>query len=384
MFSEQIGNLKKKLTAQQKVMIYGAYGYTGELIVKLAKKFDLLKHCVLAGRQEQKIRELMDRNQIKQDQIFDISVFSLDVKDKSILDAEIKKVDLVILTAGPFIDTSEAIVESCLRSGVHYIDITGEFEVFENILQNENRKTIAKEKGLAILPLNDTFREKYENEEPTDLEMALRFYNMQASRGTTKTMIKSMSRDGFVERRNGKLEKQSAITLKDFDFGTSTEKHKKTITCSSVPWGDVSTAFVSTNIPNIRIYFAASLAQKLLARFWFLFFIFNLILHFPFVATILVKLVDYVMPKGIEEKYVGDVKVEIIGRVYNKSGKEVYGRVITCEPYKLTAESALLAALRILTGDVKEYGCITPSIAFGTDYITFFDKSSIMVEQHKL
>lgn len=127
-YDQLIQTLIGKLSAGQKFMIYGAYGYTGELVVKLVKKFNLLNRVVLAGRSGEQLKSMMKRQQIEENSV-EYQVFGLDDRD---LDEHIGKVDLVMLVAGPFAHTSKRVVDSCLRTGVHYIDITGEcrFELF--------------------------------------------------------------------------------------------------------------------------------------------------------------------------------------------------------------------------------------------------------------
>ena len=127
-FDQLVQSLISKLDAGQKFMIYGCYGYTGELIVGLVKKFNLLNRVVLAGRSKEQILSLLKRQKIEENTV-EYQVFALDDQN---LDSYIGKVNLVMLVAGPFAFTSKRVVESCLRTGVHYIDITGECRYLRN------------------------------------------------------------------------------------------------------------------------------------------------------------------------------------------------------------------------------------------------------------
>jgi len=121
-----------------KWMIYGANGYTGELIARQAVKEGLTP--VLAGRRPEEIERL------GQELGCETRIFSLSV-DKTT--ETLKDIDLVLHCAGPFTDTSQPMVEACLASHTHYLDITGEIEVFEYI-HSKKRAKLAQEAGVLL------------------------------------------------------------------------------------------------------------------------------------------------------------------------------------------------------------------------------------------
>src|SRR4030067_639580 len=51
--------------------------------------------------------------------------------------------------AGPFIHTFRPMVEACLRAGTHYLDITGEYPVFESLAARDGE---ARAAGIMVLP----------------------------------------------------------------------------------------------------------------------------------------------------------------------------------------------------------------------------------------
>ncbi len=104
-----------------KFLIYGANGYTGELIAREAARRGL--QPILGGRSQNKVEPLAKELNLV------CRTFSLE--DKKSLEYTLKEVDFVIHCAGPFSLTSQKMVEACLRLGKHYLDITGEIEVFE-------------------------------------------------------------------------------------------------------------------------------------------------------------------------------------------------------------------------------------------------------------
>src|SRR5437868_5777863 len=119
-------------------LIYGANGYTGELIAREAVRRG--HRPILAGRHAEKIEPLA-RELGCEGRVFDLT--SGDVA------AALRNVDLVLHCAGPFVLTSAPMVQACLRAGAHYLDITGEIRVFESILRRGGE---AKERGVTLLP----------------------------------------------------------------------------------------------------------------------------------------------------------------------------------------------------------------------------------------
>src|SRR5436305_11305136 len=101
-------------------LIYGANGYTGELITRFAVEQGL--RPILAGRRADATRMVAAKYGL------DHRVFWLD--DASQLESALGEVTAVLHCAGPFSLTSRPMVEACLRSGTHYMDITGEIAVF--------------------------------------------------------------------------------------------------------------------------------------------------------------------------------------------------------------------------------------------------------------
>src|SRR5688572_2084319 len=97
-------------------MIYGANGYTGELIAREAVARGL--RPILAGRSNDKVLALATELDLPS------RVFGLD-------SPQLDGVGLVLHCAGPFSATAKPMIEACLEAGVHYLDITGEIAIFE-------------------------------------------------------------------------------------------------------------------------------------------------------------------------------------------------------------------------------------------------------------
>jgi short subunit dehydrogenase-like uncharacterized protein len=115
------------------VLLYGANGYTGVLIAKYAKQYNL--QPILAGRNEQAIKKLADELQLP----YKIS----DLDNAEQLKAALQNIKVVIHAAGPFAHTAKQMIDACLQTGTHYLDINGDISVFE-MIKSYNAK--AKEK----------------------------------------------------------------------------------------------------------------------------------------------------------------------------------------------------------------------------------------------
>src|SRR6478672_3396790 len=224
-------------------LIYGANGYTGELITRFAAERGMTP--ILAGRNAIAVEELAKKHHL------DYRVFSLDETER--LDAALQEVDVVLHCAGPFSITSRPMVEACLRNRKHYTDITGEIAVFEAAAKLDEK---AKDAGVMLMPgvgfdvvPSDCLAKHLKNRLPSATHLTLGFYGLgKISHGTQATMMLNAGNGGAV-RRGGKIERvPAAWKTREIDFG----KFKKTGV--TIPWGDVATAFYSTGIPNIEVY----------------------------------------------------------------------------------------------------------------------------------
>lgn len=337
-------------------MIYGANGFTGELAAREARRRG--HRPILAGRSGDKVRSLA------QELGLESRVFALD--DATAVASELFGVRTVLHCAGPFVRTSAPMVQACLGTGAHYLDITGEISVFETILAQGEA---AKDAGVALLPgvgfdvvPSDCLAAQLAAQLPDATHLDLAFYSAGSttSRGTLKTMVESFPHAGAV-RRNGRIVPVPlAYDAREIDFGPQVGKRW----AMTIPWGDVSTAWWSTGIPNLRVYTGASpkrIAQMRRAR--------------PFVRVLGWKPVKRLLVAAIERRPPGpSPELRESGRVYlwgearNARGQSVEARLSTPEAYRLTAASAVSAVEKVLAGEVSP-GAWTPSKAFGPGFV---------------
>jgi short subunit dehydrogenase-like uncharacterized protein len=345
-------------------LIYGANGYTGKLIVERAVKKGLKP--TLAGRTESKVQALA--NQFGLDYV----VFSLD--DVDVIASHLAKFPVVLNCAGPFSKTAKQMIKACLASGTHYLDITGEIEVFE-LAKSFHQKAVDKNiivmsgVGFDVVP-TDCMAKYLQSKMPdaTHLELAWAGLNGGISHGTMSTMVEGLGRSGAV-RENGKIVPQPTGHLgKVVDFGT-----KKLFTMS-IPWGDISTAYSTTGIPNIVVFTGVPKSSYNIMKFQFLF---NPIVKTDFVKKQIQNYVDKNISGPTPEQNEKG-KSLVYGKVSNKKGDVVEARLQTAEGYLLTAEMALIITQKVLENKSLAAGYHTPAGLFGHDLILEMPNSSFI------
>jgi short subunit dehydrogenase-like uncharacterized protein len=144
-------------------------------------------------------------------------------------------------------------LDACLATQTNYVDITGEIEVFEAMWSREEEIkragiTVVPGAGFDVVPTDCLAAYvASKSERPVSLIMALRGLE-SASRGTLRTAIRQVSKPVLC-RRAGAIVALEDRSPRWIDFGTGDEP------CVPVSWGDVATAFHSTGIGDITVYF---------------------------------------------------------------------------------------------------------------------------------
>jgi len=332
-----------------RLLVYGAYGYTGRLVVEAA--IDRGYDPIVAGRDATKTRGIAAAN--------DLQARSFPVADA---DAHLADVDAVLNCAGPFAETADAMVEACVDTGTHYLDVTGELPVFE---RTRRWGPSAEDADVALLPgvgfdvvPTDCLAAHLHDRLPEATHLSLAFdADGGVSPGTLKTALSGIGIEGAV-RRDGDLRAEPiGARTRVVDFGDGLQR------TVSIPWGDVSTAYHTTGIPNIDVYLALPRAGRTAATLA------------PYVGDLLDAdtvqrglswLIDrYVDGPDADARAAGEAHVW--GEVRSPDDR-VVSRLRTPETYRFTAEAATLIAGKVLAGDAP-VGYHTPASAFGPDLV---------------
>lgn len=338
---------------QQSLLIYGAYGFTGELITEEAVRQGL--QPILAGRDKIKVKKLAEKYKLPWE------AFSLEDTDRLL--KVLRGVDVVLHAAGPYSRTAKPMVEACLKQHCHYLDITGEIGVFE-MMAGLNAE--AERAGICLLPgcgfdvvPTDCLAAFLHEQMPDATHLELAFKGAGSpSRGTALTMLENIDKGGMI-RENGKLKSvPGAWKVQNWDFGKGPRP------AMTIPWGDVSTAYYSTGIPHIMVFTAA---PKSLIRFAKWSQRLGFLLRNEGVQK---RMESYVRKniKGPDKNTQQTGQSYVLGRVRNASGQSIQARLITPEAYRLTAITAVKAARRLLEKSPGT-GFLTPALAFGADFI---------------
>lgn len=337
-----------------KFLLYGANGYTGKLIIKYCAEFGI--EPILAGRSKEKIEPLAKELELGH------KIFGLD--DPKVIDAALSDVKVVVHAAGPFSRTARPMMEACIRTGTHYLDITGEIEIFElgaslDKKAKQAKMMIMSGTGFDVVPTDClALYLKKQLPDAIDLQLAFATVGGGPSHGTAITMVEGLGGMGAV-RRNGKIEKVPVGHQ-----GMKVPFADKSRFVMAIPWGDVASAFYSTGISNITTF--TGVPQK---AFNYLKYqsLYNWILRTSFVQNYLKKRLDK-QPAGPDDEQRGKSISQIWGRVTNAKGEKKEATLTTPNGYTLTALATLLITKKVLKGEAP-IGYQTPAKAYGEDLV---------------
>jgi short subunit dehydrogenase-like uncharacterized protein len=335
-------------------LLYGANGYTGKLIAHLATERGL--RPVLAGRDRASVEQLARELNLES------HVFSLE--DAGTIDKALSEVSVVLHCAGPFSRTSKPMADACLRTKTHYLDITGEAAVIESLAARDEE---AKQNGVMLLPCvgfdvvpTDCLAAHLKRRLPSATHLELAIQGMgRISRGTATTMVENINRGGLI-RRNGKLTSvPAAWKTREIDFGRGA-----VVAATTIPWGDVASAYYSTGIPNIMVYAAIPASMRRMMK---LSRAFGWLLGTKPAQNFLKKRIKS-QPPGPNETERERGKSFVWGEVKDDEGRRAISRLRGPEGYKFTALTSLTIVGHVLAGNFS-VGFQTPAKAYGADLI---------------
>jgi short subunit dehydrogenase-like uncharacterized protein len=334
------------------LLIYGATGYTGQLIASRALAEGL--RPIVAGRNRHKVEPLASALGLEG------RSFSLD-EPAAIRDG-LQGTRCLLNVAGPFAHTARPLIAACLQVGVHYLDVTGEIDVFE---MAAGLDADARNAGIMLLPgagfdvvPSDCLAAMVAGkvDQPVVLELGILGLG-SSSRGTLKTSIESLGAPTRVRQLGRIVRRRPGSLTRSFDFGRGPRP------VVAVSWGDVATAYYSTGVPNIAVYFPARrLGPLLRAARWL-----GPVLRTAPARAVLKQAID-LAPPGPDAETLATGKSIVVAEVQDAAGNRTSARLVTPNGYHLTALAAVDIARRVLAGERKA-GFQTPSLAFGPRYV---------------
>jgi short subunit dehydrogenase-like uncharacterized protein len=334
-------------------LLYGASGFVGETIARQAVQAGL--PIILGGRDATRLFALASELGVEH------RVFALD--DSTAIDRALDGIAVVLHCAGPFVHTFKPMIESCLRTGAHYLDITGEIPVYEGIAA---RDAEAKARGVMLLPAvgfdvvpTDCLALHLRQRLPSATRLTLAFQTQGPGGlppGTQRTMIELIPYGNRVRRDGLLVRPERGVKTRMIDFG------KGPILATRLTWGDVFTAYWTTGIPNIEDYVVLpESARKQMARMDYIRLLFKL----RFMRNLLKR---GVRPGPSAEKR-AKTTTHVWGEVEDDQGRRASARLHGPEAGVVwTAQTALAAVRKVLSGEITP-GFQTPARVYGADFV---------------
>lgn len=334
------------------VVIYGATGYTGrELARYLAEDIPL----VLAGRNAEKLRAVAEPLGLRWQAV------SLD--DPAGMRALLAQADVVLNASGPYADTALPVLEACLGTGTHYLDLTGEYPVFAALMECDQ---VARDAGIMVLPgigltiaASDCLLKRAVELWPDTVKLCLGVSQAHSvTRGSATTAARLFSKD-VVLRRNGQIAHVPVGKLtRAFDFGEGLRE------TTAMSWGDVVTGEHSTGVANIEVYSELPWWQRAGFRASGLWASLTGSRPWRGAGTLAAKAWPQDAPATVREEggYVMVVEALDPWRRVRRL------RLQTLDGYGTSILTAADGIRRVLEGDWSA-GFQTPSTAFGSDFI---------------
>ena len=333
------------MSKQKSWLLYGATGYTGKHIAEKAVACGYKP--VLAGRNGAEVKALAER--------LGLAWCAIGLDDMSALTKVVKDFSAVMNAAGPFAFTGLPMAEACIAAGTHYLDITGEVPVFEDLAALDER---ARKAGIMILPgcgfdmvPGDRLALYLKRMMPdaTSLDVAISFEGT-LTRGTIRSTLVGFSPEIRI-RRAHQLTTMPTPTVREFDFGPG-RCGGRTAT-NATTFGDISTGWRTTGLPEITVFLRPAK---------------------EFAALASLKSIDDVaaLPDGPSQDELNNIPTILIGEVRNQAGKALAARLVLPQIYTITFDLAAKIAQRVSEGTCRA-GFQTPASVFGEDFILEFD-----------
>lgn len=125
----------------KKIMVYGAYGHTGKFVVAQLCMQGFLP--ILCGRDSEKLSVFGQRYP-------NLKTVVADINEPISLDNAFLQADIIINCAGPYLDTAEPIIQSAIRLGKHYIDLSAEQKAVSDVFEKFSDQ--AKQAKIIVIP----------------------------------------------------------------------------------------------------------------------------------------------------------------------------------------------------------------------------------------
>ena len=252
------------MNRKYKIVIFGATGFTGELCAKfMSEKYSDIP-IAIAGRSLEKLEKIKNKHGLP------FPIIVADAFDVSALEKMCKDTEVVLSTAGPYHKYGSDLLGACVKSGCHYVDITGESFWIKDMIEKHHKE--ASNKGVRIINACGF------DSAPSDLGVfyavnqvagsvksvqCFQAWKGEASGGTMETMFSSMD----AKLAKGGLGKFS-LNPKNSISENQKKKTSDKITVQKIPHlGGWTGPFVMA-LPNTRVVRRSAALSKFTGKYY--------------------------------------------------------------------------------------------------------------------
>ncbi|MBL4607013.1 MAG: saccharopine dehydrogenase NADP-binding domain-containing protein, partial [Pseudomonadales bacterium] len=365
-----------------RILLFGATGYTGSLTAKALVKFGAKP--LLVGRNRHKLEKLAK-------ELGGLAFAEANIEDINSLSQLLNSGDILITTVGPFTRYGETALQAAIEKKAHYIDSTGEpgfiRKVFEHYGQQakEQNITLLTAMGYDYVPGNCAAAVALNMDESAtrvDVGYFVSNKDFTASQGTQASITQAMLEPGVFFRQGCLVEKMADAKVKRFTICGRTRP------AASVPGSEhLSLPHSYPRLQEVNTYLGwfgnASYLMPLFSSLHAL--LFKIPIYFKLLDKYTQKL-NRSEGKGPDEKARQDCATEVQAITYNNEGRALSeATLLGANPYEFTADMLALSATEGLKNGYRKTGAQGPVAAFGCDkLIAVCEQSGLRLSTRKL
>lgn len=190
------------MPAKKPVIIYGASGFSGRLVAEYLAEYKI--PFVAAGRNRAKIVEVMKNVSGIDKADYEVAEVENSVRELAKLFSGAK---VVCNTVGPFIYSGPIVIEASLKSGCHYLDISGEQAWIRDVAENwgpqfaQKRLLAAPASAFMSAPSDAVVRICAENSGLDTFEI-LTMFRGAPTYGSTQTIFAVLQAEAYFLEQN--------------------------------------------------------------------------------------------------------------------------------------------------------------------------------------
>lgn len=312
------------------LILYGATGYTGRLTARRALEVGL--SVTLAGRSAERLAALALELGVP------YRCFGLD--DPSTIEAGLASAKVLLNCAGPYRRTAAPLMESALRTGCHYLDVSAEIDSYRRARDLNARAAAANVmllpgSGGSVAMLGSLAAHAVARTAgPRSIAVALRVSGPM-SRGSVLSAAESVTSE-VLALRDGRLVPLESTPTRRFDFGHGA------VDCFAVTLPDIMTIGQSTGLGEVTTFVHVAGGE------------------FPQGNT-------EALAKGPTDEERMAHRYQAVAEVIGADGRIARSRLDTVNGYSFTPLAAAEAARRVLGGEMRP-GFQTPAELFGAGF----------------